>query len=257
MTRPVYVDRELASAAVGSTLVLRGDEARHAATVRRTGVGEQIDVVNGRGLRATIEVTNIAKNELSGTVLGVTDEPEHALQLTLVQALAKGGRDEQAVETATEFGVDEVIPWQSARTVVRWNDAAKAAKGRARWNATALAAAKQARRSWVPAVAEGVSTKQLCAWIQDEVAGGTRVFVCHETAQTRLIDVLGATSPQPHQPGETGRIGVVVGPEGGITDDELELFTQSGAETVLLGEHVLRSATAGPWAIAVIRALLG
>lgn len=257
MTRPVYVDRELISTPVGSTLVLRGEEARHAATVRRTGVGEQIDVVNGRGLRSTIEVTNVAKNELSGTILGVAEEPAHALDVVLIQALAKGGRDEQAVETATEFGVDEVIPWQSARTVVRWNDAAKAAKGRARWNATALAAAKQARRSWVPTVADGMSSKQLSAWIRDEVAGGSRVFVCHETAQTRLVDSLGVTSTQTHLPGEKGRIGVVVGPEGGITDDELELFTQSGAETVLLGEHVLRSATAGPWAIAVIRALLG
>lgn len=240
MTLPVYVDRALSAVAEGASLTLRGDEGRHAATVRRTKPGEQIDVVNGTGLRARIEVTGATKSEVTGRVLAVTQEQAAGPHITLVQALAKGGRDEQAVETATEYGVDAVIPWQSARCIAQWPDAARAAKGRARWEATALAAAKQSRRSFVPEVADVRTTKQL----PEALAGMDAVFVCHESGTVPITEHLGETY---------GKVAIVVGPEGGITDDEVAFLESAGARTVLLGEHVLRSATAGPWAIAVIR----
>lgn len=147
MTLPVYVDPDLSAACVGETIRLDGDEARHAATVRRTRVGERIDIVNGKGLRATITVTDVAKSSLVGTVEHVANDPAHNPQITLVQALAKGGRDEQAVETATEYGADAFIPWQAERSIVSWSDPAKARKGVGRWEATAQSAAKQSRRS--------------------------------------------------------------------------------------------------------------
>lgn len=249
MTLPVYVDAALTEAPVGAQLTLGGDEGRHAATVRRTRVGELLDVVNGRGLRATIEVTATSKSALSGIVRHSHIDHDHCPHITLVQALAKGGRDEQAIETSTEFGVDTVIPWQSARSVVKWADDAKADKARAKWQSTVLAAAKQSRRSWIPQVGHVMTSKQLTNAISEWTANGARVWICHESATENLVGHLSGLSDAP--------VVLVVGPEGGITDEEIAAFTDAGAHAVLLGEHVLRSGTAGAWAIAVIRALAG
>jgi len=146
----------VASATFGTVLMLTGPEARHAVTVKRLRAQERVDLVDGAGLRLLCEVTGAgvggAKDRLAVRVLERVEEPEPSLRLTLVQALAKGGRDEQAVETATEVGVGLVLPWQSERCVSVWQGA-KQAKGRQRWQATALQAAKQARRARVPPVA--------------------------------------------------------------------------------------------------------
>ncbi|MFY9263651.1 MAG: 16S rRNA (uracil(1498)-N(3))-methyltransferase [Actinomycetaceae bacterium] len=248
MTRPVYVDPQCTDIAVGAHYTLRGDEGRHAATVRRTSIGEQIDVVDGNGTRLTLEVTGTAKTELSAIVRDKTTDAPHQPLITLVQALAKGGRDEQAIETATEFGVDEVIPWQSSRTVVKWAGDTKIAKSVARWQATVQAAAKQSRRSWIPHVGMPVTSRELLELIKDRRARGVAVFVCHEQATDPLLITLDKSVTE---------IMLIVGPEGGISDEECDLFVDAGAQLVLLGEHVLRSATAGPWAIAAIRALPG
>lgn len=247
MTLPVYVDASLSAAMVDQTLTLGGGEGHHAVTVRRTRVGEKIDIVNGRGLRATIEVTATAKDSLSGVVRAVAEEPASAMHICLVQALAKGGRDDQAIETATEFGVDEIIPWQANRCVVKWNGADKTAKAVAKWQATVETAAKQSRRSWIPQVHESVDSRALAKYISQAQARGERVYICHETATQALTSYVRRDESR-------SQITIVVGPEGGITDDEIASFEAAGGIVVGLGKHVLRSATAGPWAIAVIRA---
>lgn len=252
MTRPVYVDPSLVTLGRGTMLSLEGEEARHAVTVRRTHPGEELDIVSGRGLRVRVEVTAVSKTSLMGKVIETFEEAPSHPQIVLVQALAKGGRDEQAVETATEFGVDHVIPWASDRAIVSWSNPGKAKKGRAKWQAVAMAAAKQSRRSWVPTVGAPVSTKELAEWIRTEKSTGGRIFICHESATDTLISKLsdGTSLAGDGSP----RMTVVVGPEGGISDLETTLLADAGGEVVLLGEHVLRSATAGPWAIAVLRA---
>ncbi|MFC5370249.1 16S rRNA (uracil(1498)-N(3))-methyltransferase [Arcanobacterium bovis] len=268
MTLPVYIDRNLQQPRVGDVVVLSGDEARHAATVRRTRCAERIDIVDGRGLRVTVEVDDVAKNQLSGTALEVKNEKAPDVRIILVQALAKGGRDEQAVETSTEFGVDEVVPWESQRAIVTWSQPGKASKGTAKWQLTADAAAKQSRRSYVPVVHDVVKSRELAAKIGQWVANDCWVLVCHEEARDSLVQHLrtlvfcqgeGSASDDSPEISATmaslpAQIVVIVGPEGGIAPEEIELFTGAGAQPVLLGEHVLRSATAGSWAIAVLRA---
>ncbi|WP_124053772.1 16S rRNA (uracil(1498)-N(3))-methyltransferase [Arcanobacterium ihumii] len=276
MTLPVYVDRDLREPKQGDVVTLCGDEARHAVTVRRTTVGEQIDVVDGKGLRVTIEVTATAKTTLSGVVTAVRREDRSKLEITLVQALAKGGRDEQAVETSTEFGVDTVIPWESQRAIVSWSQPAKAEKGRTKWQLTADTAAKQSRRSFVPKIEGVIKSRELSRKIQQWVESGSVVFVCHEQATQTLTteakhqglfgiesgrnDVVDTDACSDRMSTSDGRsdkqsVVCIVGPEGGITDEEISDFRASGAIPVLLGKHVLRSATAGAWAIAVLRAL--
>ncbi|WP_438352864.1 16S rRNA (uracil(1498)-N(3))-methyltransferase [Microbacterium sp. CJ88] len=231
-------------AAPGDDVVLTGAEAHHAAAVRRLRVGEEVTVGDGRGAWLTGTTSAVAPREVVVRVTGRTDAPPPAPRLVLVQALAKGDRDELAVQAATELGVDEIVPWQAARSVSRW-DAAKAEKGRARWATIAREAAKQAHRAWLPEVASLASTAALVGRVEASV-----VLVLEPTADLRLaaLDLDAA---------DTRDIVLVVGPEGGIAPEELTALTDAGARLVRLGETVLRTSTAGPAALAVVSAALG
>lgn len=229
-----------ASAAAGDDLVITGAEAHHAAVVRRVRPGEEVTVGDGAGLWLTGTVTSAAPKEV---VVHVTDAVMFAPaspRLVLAQALAKGDRDELAVQAATELGVDAIIPWQAGRSVSRWSHD-KAVKGVARWSAIVREAAKQAHRAWVPAVASPVSTAQL--------AGREgMLLVLEPTASTRLSEV--------DLPSDADIV-LIVGPEGGIAPDELAALEVAGATLVRLGDTVLRTSTAGPAALALASARLG
>ncbi|GAA2475234.1 16S rRNA (uracil(1498)-N(3))-methyltransferase [Terrabacter carboxydivorans] len=230
----------VAGAVVGSSLLLDGDEGRHAATVVRLRAGEHCFVADGAGRRALLEVTDVDRTWVRGRVLEVTQEPEPAPRLVLVQALAKGDRDEQAVEAATELGVDEVVPWQAERSVVVWRGD-RAAKSLAKWAAVVTRAAKQSRRARVPLTSPAVGLAPLAA----RVGASALTLVLHEDATEPLASV--------ELPG-SGDVLVVVGPEGGITDRELETLTAAGARAVRLGSTILRASSAGPAALAVLSA---
>ncbi|HHU10232.1 MAG TPA: 16S rRNA (uracil(1498)-N(3))-methyltransferase [Intrasporangiaceae bacterium] len=242
MTSPVFVldTAVLAGAEVGTTLVLDGPEGRHAATVRRIGAGERVDLVDGHGRRVHALVRSGDRASLTLEVEQVTDEPEPAPRLVLVQALAKGDRDDQAIEAATELGVDAVIPWQAARSIVQWRGE-RGAKSHRKWVDRVYAASKQSRRARFPVVEPVADLRALLS--RAEAAAAT--FVLHEEANEPL-----ARAELPH----TGDILVVVGPEGGITPDELDALRQVGAQVVRLGHTVLRSSSAGPAALAVLSA---
>ncbi|WP_062388195.1 16S rRNA (uracil(1498)-N(3))-methyltransferase [Demequina iriomotensis] len=246
MTAPVFVDPAAAEAAVGGTLRVDGDEARHAVTVQRRQVGERVDVVDGAGARASgvLIATGDRWMEIRVEAVGHDRDPE----VTLVQALAKGGRDEQAVEAAVELGATRIVPWSSDRAIVQWRGP-KAAKGVEKWASLALAAAKQSRRARVPAVDDAVTTRQLAARVRDAVAAGARVLVLHEDAAVPLAGLAWEDADQP--------VWIVVGPEGGISDAEVEALAAAGAVAVVLGPHVLRASSAGPAALAALGALRG
>lgn len=228
---------------VGGEVVLTGAEAHHAAAVRRVRVGEEVTVGDGRGVRLTGAVAESSPSRVTVRVTARTHVDAPRPRLVLVQALAKGDRDELAVQAATELGVDEIVPWQAARSVSRW-DAAKAAKGVARWSAIVREAAKQAHRLWVPPVTMPVTTRQLAAR-----AGTSRMLILEPTAETPLSGLEPAAG--------NADLVLVVGPEGGIAPEELAALTDAGATLVRLGETVLRTSTAGPAALAVVSARLG
>lgn len=242
MTLPLFLvaPERLAGVRAGGAVVLDGPEGRHAATVRRIGVGESVLLSDGRGTRATACVVVAGRAELELEVTAVEEDPEPAVRLVLVQALAKADRDDQAIESATELGVDEVVPWQAARSIVVWRGD-RAAKALRKWESVVTAAAKQSRRSRIPVVAEPVAQKQLV----DRIRTSALVLVLHEDATTPLA---GQVLP------ETGDVLVVVGPEGGISPEELTAFEEAGAVCVRLGSTVLRSSSAGPAALAVLSA---
>ena len=239
-----FVVDEPLDADTGQTVTLTGAEAHHAATVRRVRVGETVTLGDGAGTWVEGTCEAVAPREVVVRVARRTDVPRPDMRIELVQALAKGDRDELAVQASTELGVDSITPWQAARSVSRW-DAGKRAKGVARWRQIAREAGKQAHRAWLPVVNDPVTTAQLC-----ERAGASRMLVLEPTASLRLS----ALTLDPTDPRE---IVVVVGPEGGIDPSELSSLEAAGATLLRLGEHVLRTSTAGPAAIAALSASLG
>ncbi|NUU30260.1 16S rRNA (uracil(1498)-N(3))-methyltransferase [Arthrobacter sp. C9C5] len=236
----------------GATFVLEGAEARHAVTVKRLAVGEPVDIADGAGKRITGTVTAVAPQELTVECGEVVTEPRPDVRLVLVQALAKGDRDELAAETATELGIDAVVPWQAERSIVRWKPE-RAAKAHAKWQSVVTAAAKQARRAWIPEVRAAVDGNGL----QAAVAAADLAVILHEDAVRPLRQVLEAWHQQAGDSGVAREVLLIVGPEGGISPREVTRLCDAGAVTALLGHHVLRSSTAGPAATVLASDILG
>lgn len=236
-----FLVEQAGACAVGELVTLTGAEAKHAAVVRRLRVGEEVTVGDGRGVWLSGVAEEVSPTRVDVRVAERIEHPPATPRVVLVQALAKGDRDELAVQAACELGVDEIVPWQAGRSVSRW-EGPKAAKGRERWASIVREAAKQAHRAWVPEVAPVETTAQLAAR-----AASQRVLLLDPTAQMRLSML---------QPDARDLV-LVVGPEGGISPEELARLEAAGAERVLLGDTVLRTSTAGPAAIAVLSAALG
>ena len=229
---------------------LSGAEGRHAVTVKRLAVGEHVSVADGRGRVAHGQVSEvIGRDELVVAIQEVEQVTEPVPALTVVQALAKGERADLAVELMTELGVDRIIPWSAARSIAQWKGD-KADRGADKWRTTAREAAKQSRRARVPIVEEPVTSSQISARIADG-SPGSLTLVLHEGAQTSLIAEV--RSAQPIQ----NEVTLIVGPEGGISPEELEEFVAAGAVAVRLGREVLRTSTAGGAACAAISPLIG
>ena len=234
MSNPVFLADDLRP----DRVALVGAEGRHAAVVRRLRVGEAVDLVDGRGTRATCVIAAVTKDGLVCDVQQRTTEPPPALRIVLVQALAKGDRGELAVELATEVGVDVVVPWSASRCVVKW-EGARGEKALERWRATAREAGKQSRRAHHPEVSPLASTAEVVALLGGAALG----LVLHESADAALTGIALPTS---------GDVVLVVGPEGGVSEGELASF--AAATVVRLGPSVLRTSTAGAVAAAVVSA---
>jgi 16S rRNA (uracil1498-N3)-methyltransferase len=235
-----YLSEEMLSAAVGDRVTVGGPEARHAVTVSRIAAGESISIGNGSGLVVTGTVLSAEHAAFVVEVVSAVETPPPTPAIWLVQALAKGDRDEQAVQQATELGVDGVIPWSAQRSIVKW-EGQKVRKGHDRWTAIVREASKQSMRPWVPEVADLASTTVLAA-----LARETRMLVLDPAAELALS----ALDPDDRD------VVLVVGPEGGIAPSELSRLEAAGATRVRLGETILRTSTAGPAAIAVLNARL-
>jgi 16S rRNA (uracil1498-N3)-methyltransferase len=245
VTRPVFLcDPDVAREAQSQgVLVLGGREGHHAADVRRLRRGEEVDVVDGHGLRLRCTVTDLGRGQVVLDVRDAVREPVATPRVTVAQALIKHDAADRALSAMTEVGVDEVLPWSAERSVVTW-DAARQQRALARWRADVAEAAKQSRRSWVPVVPAPVTTAELA----------------NRVGEADVALLLDREAPEP-LPDDHVRhacdVLVVVGPEGGMTERDVTLLTEVGARPVHLGPTVLRSATAGAVAAAVVLSRTG
>ncbi|MEL4504482.1 16S rRNA (uracil(1498)-N(3))-methyltransferase [Luteococcus sp. H138] len=254
---------ELDDVVVGARVAVTGDEGRHAAVVKRIELGESVLLADGTGRAVRGPVVELSKQGIIVQVaelLAATPQPYRWIG---VQALAKGDRSDLAVETMTELGIDEVLAWQASRSIVRWS-AEKSVKGLVKWSSTAREAAKQSRRFRIPDVGF-VSTKQLVARI--EAAG--LALVLHEAATQHISEIrlpnpttIPEQDPTPNpepvegpSPAEGTEVLFIIGPEGGISPEELAAFEAAGAQTVLVSDGVLRTSTAGVVALAQLQLL--
>ncbi|WP_327395452.1 16S rRNA (uracil(1498)-N(3))-methyltransferase [Streptomyces phaeochromogenes] len=240
MTAPVFVVDVVPG---GPEFVLDGPEGRHAVSVKRLRAGEDVVLTDGQG-RWVDGVVKAAEGKDRLVVAGIAEvreEPEPVPRITVVQALPKGDRGELAVETMTETGVDEIVPWAASRCITQWKGD-RGLKALGKWRATAREAGKQSRRVRFPLVADAMTTKQVAAFLAEADLG----VVLHEDRGYGSEPLASVELPS------SGRIVLVVGPEGGVSPAELEAFAEAGAKACRLGRSVLRTSTAGTAATALL-----
>ncbi|MEU1253560.1 16S rRNA (uracil(1498)-N(3))-methyltransferase [Streptomyces chartreusis] len=241
MTAPVFVVESLERAG-GAEFVLDGSEGRHAVSVKRLRAGEDVVLTDGHGRWAEGVVKAAeGKDRLVVELGAVAEEAPERPRINVVQALPKGDRGELAVETMTETGVDAIVPWAAARCITQWKGE-RGAKALGKWRATAREAGKQSRRVRFPEVADAATTKQVAALL----AAADFAAVLHEDRDYGSEAL--ATADLPAE----GEIVLVVGPEGGVSPEELALFEEAGAKAYRLGRTVLRTSTAGTAATALL-----
>jgi len=225
----------------GDTIRITGDDAHHAARALRICSGEEITISDGKGNVVRANVTAVSAIALEAGVTARASVEQPSPRVIVFPAMPKAGKLDAVVQKLTELGVDEIRPWFSKRSVVRW-DTGKTADRTARLRAIAREAAMQSRRAWLPEVAEPGPLGQL----------PETTFVLDEGATARLMTALPPAAPE--------SIGVVIGPEGGLASDEVGLLTAAGARAVSLGSSILRTETAavvGPALVLARYELLG
>ena len=219
--------------------LLEGDEAHHAIKALRLGIGDILKISDGKSFWVEGPIVEIAKRRLT------IEEKRNGLitlptpELVLVQALTKSDRTKEMLELVTVSGVDRIIPWASTRTISRWQNDSKD-----KWLQTMQEACKQSKRLRIPVIGSAVSTRELC-----EELKSSHGIVFHESAPTKFSDISIPTSVE--------KIFIVIGPEGGIADEEIELLKEAGATITRLGEPVLRSAHAGFAALSAVQTKIG
>jgi 16S rRNA (uracil1498-N3)-methyltransferase len=243
VVEPLFISPIPSDTKAGSKIKIAGAEAKHAISVRRLQIGEAISVSDGLGQKARGKVSQLSKDFLEMNVESIESIERPKPQLVLVQALAKGDRDEMAVQACTELGIQTVIPWQSERSVSIWKPE-KQDKHRLRWQTIATEASKQSLRPFIPEVERVLGTSELV----ERLKQFDLTLVLDPTSSTSLTSV----SLSGHQ-----SIAIVVGPEGGISPEELGQFGSAGLSLVGLGSGILRTSTAGVAVVSYLQATLG
>ena len=241
MSDGFFVADLAAGVAAGDRVIVTDQEAFHASVVRRLTLGEQVTVTDGMGRGIQGRVVTSTRNQVEVEVTSVLPNHRISWWVTVAQAIPKAGRGELAVDLMTEVGVDEILPWGAARSQVKWAGE-QGAKAHAKWVATAREASKQARRLRFPVVAEYAGLAGVARAITD----ADYAIIMHEKASRPITDCLVPRS---------GRVVIVIGPEGGLTDEEVSVLEQAGGRPFLMGSTVLRTSTAGAVAITQVRLL--
>ena len=222
---------------VGQMYTFDNEDALHAIRVLRTGPGEVFWLSDGKGTYSTVKAVDVAKKSMQCEVIESEFQEALEIEYTVIQALPKGDRLKECAGLLTEAGADRIVFWSSARSI------GKADKILDKLDVTVREASKQARRFRIPEITGPLTTAQVI----DEIARTDIAVLFHESATSKLSAI---TSPK------VTKALIIIGPEGGITDEELEAFTSSGAKIALMGRPIFRSAHAGIAGLAAVQTLL-
>jgi 16S rRNA (uracil1498-N3)-methyltransferase len=222
---------------VGSTYTFDNEDALHAIRVLRTGPGEVFWLSDGKGSYSTVKAIEVSKRSMQCEVIETANQEPLDIEYTVIQALPKGDRLKECAALLTEAGADRIVFWNSTRSI------GKADKTLEKLDVTLREASKQARRFRIPEIIGPLSTTEVI----DEIARTDIAVLFHESATNKLSSIT-ATSPK--------KALIIIGPEGGITDEELSTFTSSGAKIALMGRPIFRSAHAGIAGLAALQTLL-
>ena len=220
--------------------VLENEEAHHAIKVLRLNTGEIIKISDGVRNWVSGPIVEIAKKELSISITERGEIQPAKPELVLVQAITKSDRNKEMLELAVEAGVDRIIPWQSERSISKWQDDSER-----KWLITIKESCKQSRRVKVPRLRQVMNTTSLAKEFNSKNLG----LVFHESGQVKFADAQFGSN--------LDAVYLIIGPEGGITDNELSIFQGAGSMILRLGPTVLRSAHAGFAALAAVQTKLG
>lgn len=226
-----------------SEAVLTGDDAHHLLKVMRARAGEQIICSDGQGREVLAEITAIEPGLVRAAVVEVLPLlAESAVHVWIAQSLPKGDKLETVIQKGTEIGATRFIPFLSARTVVQYDDR-KEAKRVDRWRKIAKEAAEQAHRNRVPDVDAPITWKQLLKNVPEADAA----FFCYEKPSGKqLRSALKEAFPDRSAEKLQGcSVLLIIGPEGGFTEQELHEAEAAGCTAVGLGARILRTETAG------------
>ena len=220
---------------VGGAYEFANDDANHAIRVLRMQVGDEFMLSDGNGSWSQVVATEVKKKSMQVRVMDSGFQAPLATTITVVQALPKGDRAKEASELLTEAGVDRIVPWASARSI---------GKGSEKFAITAREASKQSRRFRIPEVTDVATTAQIC----EAIKLSDLAIAFHESATSKLSDQVSSHNVE--------HLLIIIGPEGGLTDEEIAAFTEAGAKVALMGRPILRSAHAGIAAVSAVSALL-
>ena len=220
---------------VGGSYEFANDDANHAIRVLRMQVGAEFMLSDGNGSWSQVVATEVKKKSMQVRVMDSGFQAPLATTITVIQALPKGDRAKEAIELLTEAGVDRIVPWASARSI---------GKGSDKFAITAREASKQSRRFRIPEVTEVATTAQIC----EAIKLSDLAIAFHESATSKLSDQVSSHNVE--------HLLIIIGPEGGLTDEEIAAFTEAGAKVALMGRPILRSAHAGIAAVSAVSALL-
>jgi 16S rRNA (uracil1498-N3)-methyltransferase len=211
------------------------EDANHAIRVLRMQVGAEFMLSDGNGAWSRVKATEVNKKSMRVEVIESGFQEPLATTITVVQALPKGDRAKEAIELLTEAGVDRIVPWAASRSI---------GKGSDKFSVTAREASKQSRRFRIPEVTDFATTGQIC----EAIKLSDLAIAFHESAKGKLSDQVSSHNVQ--------NLLIIIGPEGGLTDEELAAFEAAGAKVALMGRPILRSAHAGIAAVSAVSALL-
>ncbi len=216
-----------------------GDEAHHGVNVLRLKTSEEVKISDGVGSWGIGKVSQLSKKSF---IVKISDRGfEHApkQRVIVVQAILKNDANKEAVDFLTQVGADEIIPWQSQHSIGKIDD-----KSLNKWQSTTRESSRQSRRVRIPVIANTLSTESLISKIKNS----QNIFVLHESAESRFSQI---------EINKEADVILIVGPEGGLSEIEVNTFVAAGAKIVRLGESVLRAANAGAAAVSVVMSRTG